>query len=93
MPIIKPASALRNEYVEISKLARESRQPVFLTKNGSGDMVLLSMEQYDEKVKLLELYEKIAEGEKDLKEGRIKTLDQVSCIMQETIAKHAHIGE
>ena len=88
MPIIKPASALRNDYVEISRLARESKQPVFLTKNGTGDMVLLSMEEYDQKMSLLELYEKIAEGEEDLAEGRIKSLSQVSAMMKEGIAKY-----
>jgi len=88
MPIIKPASALRNDYVEISRLARESKQPVFLTKNGTGDMVLLSMEEYDRKVALLDLYEKIAEGEADLAEGRVKTLSQVSTMMKEGIAKY-----
>ena len=88
MPIIKPASALRNDYVEISRLARESKQPVFLTKNGTGDMVLLSMEEYDEKIALLELYEKLSEGEDDIKHGRVKSLDQVSEMMKEAIAAY-----
>ena len=88
MPIIKPASALRNSYVEISRLARESKQPVFLTKNGTGDMVLLSMEDYDEKMALLELHEKLGEGERDLLQGRVKTLDQVSAMMKDAIAEY-----
>ena len=88
MPIIKPASALRNDYVEISRMARERKQPVFLPKNGTGDMVLLSMEDYDEKMSLLELYEKIGEGEQDLAAGRVKTLEQVSSMMKEAIAAH-----
>ena len=88
MPIIKPASALRNDYVGISRLARESKQPVFLTKNGTGDMVLLSMEDYDDKITLLELYEKLGEGEQDLAAGRVKTLAEVSAMMKESIAKY-----
>ena len=92
MPIIKPASALRNDYVEISRLARESKQPVFLTKNGTGDMVLLSMEEYDEKMALLELYEKLSEGEEDLATGRVKSLEQVSEMMMGTITRYAAEG-
>ena len=88
MPIIKPASALRNDYVEISRLARETKQPVFLTKNGTGDMVLLSMEEYDEKIALLELYEKLREGEEDIKNGRCKTLAEARAIIDERIAEY-----
>jgi len=91
MPIIKPASALRNNYPEISKIARESGQPIFLTKNGTGDMVLLSIEEYEEKIERLELYEKLAEGEDDLKAGRIKTLDEVSALMKVAINKHEKV--
>ena len=47
MPIIKPISALRNKSKEISKLVHESREPVFITKNGEGDMVLMSMQEYE----------------------------------------------
>ncbi|MCL2861836.1 MAG: type II toxin-antitoxin system Phd/YefM family antitoxin [Firmicutes bacterium] len=88
MPIIRPASALRNDYVEISRIAKETKQPVFLTKNGTGDTVLLSMEEYDKQARLLELYEKLSEGEEDLKHGRVKTLSEVSAMMKEAIAKH-----
>ena len=92
MPIIKPASALRNDYPDITRLARESRQPVFLTKNGSGDMVLLTMEDYDEKIALLELYEKLAEGEDDIKNGRYKTLAEANAILDAKIAEHGVSG-
>jgi len=89
MPNIRPASALRNDYVEISRLVKESNQPVFLTKNGTGDTVLMSMEEYDRQMSRLELYEKLSEGEEDLKHGRVKTLSQVSTMMKEAIASQA----
>ena len=92
MPIIKPASALRNDYPDITRLARESRQPVFLTKNGSGDMVLLTMEDYDEKMALLELYEKLAEGEDDIRNGRYKTLAEANAILDAKIAEYGVSG-
>ena len=67
MPIIKPASALRNDYVAISRLAREFKQPVFLTKNGTGDMVIMSLEAYEDKQFETEIYYKLREAEKEAK--------------------------
>ena len=46
MNMIRPVSDLRNNFAEISKTVRETAQPVFLTKNGYGDMVVLSMEAF-----------------------------------------------
>ena len=43
MPIIKPISDLRNKSKRMSKLAHESKEPIFITKNGEGDMVLMSI--------------------------------------------------
>ena len=50
--IIKPVSDLRNNFTEISKIVHEEEQPVFLTKNGVGDMVVMSMEQYNQYAKM-----------------------------------------
>ena len=47
MKMIRPASDLRNNFAEISKTVHETAQPVFLTKNGFGDIVALSMEAYE----------------------------------------------
>lgn len=47
MPIIKPISDLRNNFSEISRIVHEDNEPVFLTKNGYGDMVVMSIEQYE----------------------------------------------
>ena len=46
--MIRPVSDLRNNFADISRTVHETQQPVFLTKNGFGDMVVLSMECYDE---------------------------------------------
>lgn len=51
MPIIKPSSDLRNNYNEILELSRKTNEPIYLTKNGKGDAVLLSMEAYEELLK------------------------------------------
>ena len=47
LPHIRPISDLRNHFTEISKLVHETGLPVFLTKNGYGDMVVMSMEAYE----------------------------------------------
>jgi prevent-host-death family protein len=60
MPIIKPISDLRNKSKRISKLARESKEPIFITKNGEGDMVLMSIAQYADMERKLDLYRKLA---------------------------------
>lgn len=60
MPVIKPISDLRNKANEISKLAHESDEPIFITKNGEGDLVVMSMAQYSKLQLKLELFSKLA---------------------------------
>jgi len=74
--IIKPVSELRNNFAEISKIVHEERKPVFLTRNGSGDMVVMSMTQYNEKQAMLDLYAGLARGEADSAAGRVIPWDE-----------------
>lgn len=60
MPIIKPISDLRNKANEISKLAYHSDEPIFITKNGEGNMVVMSMSQYSKLQLKLDLFSKLA---------------------------------
>lgn len=69
MPIIKPISALRNKSKEISKLVHESREPVFITKNGEGDMVLMSFQEYEKLTFEKDLIKKLSEAEKEYASG------------------------
>ena len=70
MNSIRPISDLRNKFTDISKFVHQKKQPVFLTKNGRGDMVVMSMEafenfQFESKVYLkLKEAEKVAESSK-----------------------------
>ena len=64
---IRPVSNLRNNFAEISKIVHETAQPVFLTKNGFGDMVVLSIEAYENLQFESEVYLKLQEAEKEAK--------------------------
>ena len=63
MPLIRPISDLRNHAVEISDLCHNEDQPVFITKNGKGDMVVMSQTHYERLLNQLELYQKLGEAE------------------------------
>ena len=69
MPTIRPISDLRNNSNEISEFCRTSREPVFITKNGVGDMVVLSIELYERQQAQIELYAKLAEAEAEIANG------------------------
>ena len=65
MNSIRPVSDLRNNFAEISQTVHETRQPVFLTKNGFGDMVVMSMEAYENLHFESEVYCKLKEAERE----------------------------
>ena len=69
MPMIRPSTALRNEYSEISRTCHENGEPIFITRNGEGDLVVLSMEAYNQREASLELREKLLEAEEQLAAG------------------------
>ena len=60
MPVIRPISDLRNKANKISDLAHKSDEPIFITKNGEGDMVVMSMAQYSKIQLKLDLFSKLA---------------------------------
>ena len=77
MNMIRPVSDLRNNFADISKTVHETAQPVFLTKNGYGDMVVLSMEAYENLQFDSEVYFKLQEAEReaDLSDIRYSSKD------------------
>jgi len=70
---IRPIKDLRNTS-EISKLCEESKEPIYITKNGYGHLVVMSMETYKDKLAKADLYEKLAEAENQINNGE-KLLD------------------
>lgn len=82
MNMIRPVSDLRNNFAEISKIVHEKKQPVFLTKNGFGDMVVLSMEAYENLQLESEVYYKLkaAEQEAEINKTRYSSKDVLKFI-------------
>jgi len=62
MPSIRPSSDLRNKYNEISEFCHENNEPVYITKNGHGDLAVMSIETYEKLVRKFELYNLLDEG-------------------------------
>jgi prevent-host-death family protein len=71
MPTIRPISDLRNNANEISEFCHREREPVFITKNGTGDMVVMSIETYERQEALIELYSKLSEAEAEIANGAV----------------------
>ena len=75
MELIRPSADLRNHYSEISKTCRENRQPVYITVNGRGDTVLMSMTDYQQMQAELELLRTLADAEEDVRAGRVAPIE------------------
>ena len=65
MKMIRPASDLQNDFTDISKIVHETAQPIFLTQNGKVDMVVLSMEAYENLQSDSEVYCKLQQAEQE----------------------------
>jgi len=77
--LIKPSTALRNEYNEIASFCKEKMEPVFLTKNGEGDLVVMSIDTYKMREEMLNLREKLLEAEAQRLSGcKTYSIDEVS---------------
>jgi len=74
MTIIKPVSELRNNFKHISQICHAEGEPIYLTKNGKGDLVVMSIAAYDKKMALLDLYQKLSVAEQQSR-GGAETLD------------------
>jgi len=72
MPQIRPVSDLRNNFADISRIVHETAEPVFLTKNGYGDMVVMSIEAYERKLFEREIYFKLKESELEAKSTDVR---------------------
>lgn len=69
MPHIIPSSMLRNQYNEISREAHQSPEPIYVTKNGSGDLAVMSIEAFENLTRRAELVDALKQGHRDVKAG------------------------
>ena len=84
---IRPSAAIRQNYNEIAEMCRKTAEPVFLTKNGEGDLVVMDIETYTRREKMLKLREELLAVEEDRLEGRAGcTLDELSDYLDDVIA-------
>lgn len=76
MPTIRPSADLRNSYNEISDFCHTFSEPVFITKNGKGDLAVMSIEAYERLQGKLELYSLIEQGMEDVRSGNVRPLSE-----------------
>ena len=76
MPTIIPSADLRNNYTKISEECHKYNEPVFVTKNGKGDLVLMSIEAYDKLNEKTELYSLIQEGIAAEEAGKVRSFEE-----------------
>jgi PHD/YefM family antitoxin component YafN of YafNO toxin-antitoxin module len=77
MPVIKKSADLRNSYSEISEFCHRYREPVFITKNGEGDLAVMSIETYEEITGKQRLYKLLNEALDDVKKGNYLTEEEM----------------
>lgn len=83
---IKPSASIRQNYNEIADLCRSSKQPVYLTKNGEGDLVVMDVESFTRREKMLELRENLLAVEEDRLAGRTGySLDEIDSYLDNII--------
>ena len=83
---IKPSAAIRQNYNEIAELCRSTREPVYLTKNGEGDLVVMDIESFTRREKMLKLREELLSIEEERLHGaRYYTLDELDQELEEVV--------
>lgn len=85
---IRPSAAIRQNYNEIADLCRKTAEPIFLTKNGEGDLVVMDIETYNRREKMIQLREELLSIEEDRIAGRSGcSLDELDSYLDEVIAE------
>ena len=87
MPQIRPITDLRNTN-QISELCHTLAEPIFITKNGYGDMVVMSIETYERRMAMLDMLQKLDEAESELAQGL--KLHEAPAVFQALRKKHTH---
>ena len=86
MATIRPSTDLRNNYNEISQFCKNTNEPVFITKNGHGDLAVMSMELYKRLAGQDELYRLIDEGMDAARNGRVRSYKEAMADVRKRVA-------
>ena len=85
---IRPSAAIRQKYNENEDMCRKTAEPVFLTKNGEGDLVVMDIETFNRREKMLKLREELLAVEEDRMAGRSGcTVDELDAYLEDVIAE------
>ncbi len=85
---IRPSANIRQNYNEIANLCRESKEPVYLTKNGEGDLVVMDIESFVRREKMLALRENLISVEEDRLAGRKGcSIDELNIFLNDMIGE------
>lgn len=88
---IKPSAAIRQNYNEIADLCKKTGEPVYLTKNGEGDLVVMDMDTFNRREQMMKLREELLSVEEDRQAGRIGcTLDELENCLDSIINEVEH---
>ncbi|WP_425057918.1 hypothetical protein SCACP_24850 [Sporomusa carbonis] len=88
---IKPSAAIRKNYNEISALCKATKEPVFLTKNGEGDLVVMDIDTFSRRESMLKLREQLVAVEEDRLMGKKGfSIDEVDEMMKKAIKDSAN---
>mgnify|MGYP000993587561 CR=1 FL=1 len=91
---IRPSAAIRQNYNEIANMCRETSEPVFLTKNGEGDLVVMDIDTFNKREKMLQLREALLAVEEDRLNGNTGyTVSEVTSMMRNAIQEASKNGE
>jgi PHD/YefM family antitoxin component YafN of YafNO toxin-antitoxin module len=83
---IKPSASIRKNYNEISALCKTTKEPVFLTKNGEGDLVVMDMDTFSRRESMLKLREQLVAVEEDRLIGKKGfSIDEMDEMMKKAI--------
>lgn len=88
---IKPSAAIRKNYNEISELCKRTGEPVYLTKNGKGDLVVMDVETFSRRESLIKLKEKLMQSEIDIQKGRTYNVEETAAAMRKAVAEAADV--
>jgi PHD/YefM family antitoxin component YafN of YafNO toxin-antitoxin module len=87
---IKPSAAIRKNYNEIAELCRKTGEPVYLTKNGSGDLVVMDVAAFSRRESMLKLRESLLRAEESRQSGHVgHSIDATAAMMRAAIREAA----